>query len=401
MKMENQEQLIFDIISSDVNNYGTIKELEDQITEERKEMKTETLDITISELLNMYSNRKVIDIHPEFQRLFRWSMTQKTKLIESILLGIPIPPLFVAEDERTAWDVIDGVQRLSTIFEFLGVLRDDEEKIISPSILVGTEKLPSLEGKVWDNDHPPHKHRFSFQQGIGIANRFLNSKLKVIVVGNESNPKAKYDIFDRLNTGGSKLTHQEVRNCLAIMINREFYVWLRNLSMNPDFMSCLPISQKAKNEQNNLEYVLRFVVYRHIKKDEYSFTDDIHEVLTKKMRDICSENSLDLIKEKEIFDKTFELLNNALGESAFKKYYNEEQRFKGQVMLSSFEIIAIGIAENLDKIINMDIPTEYILTKVTDLYDSSDYSEAQKTISGRAVTRFTTLTDLGKKYFSY
>lgn len=401
MHMEEHGQLAFDINSKDVNNFGTIKELEDQIINERKEVKTEGLDVTISELANMYSERRVIDIHPEFQRLFRWTITQKTKLIESILLGIPIPPLFVAEDVRTAWDVIDGVQRLSTIFEFLGVLRDDQEEVIKPSVLVGTEKLPTLEGKVWDNKHEELRHRFSFQDGIGIANRFLNSKLKIIVVGNESNPNAKYDIFDRLNTGGSKLTPQEIRNALAIMINSDFYTWLRKLSINPEFVKCLPISQKALNEQKDLEYVLRFVVYRHINSAEYSFTDDIHEVLTKKMRDICSENNLDLAVEKEVFDKTFSLLYNSLKDQSFKKYYSKEKRFKGQVMLSSFEIIAIGIAENLERITNLPNPMEYIEEKVTTLYDSDEYKEVQNNISGRAVSRFTTLVELGRKYFSY
>ncbi|WP_280149094.1 GmrSD restriction endonuclease domain-containing protein [Bacillus safensis] len=395
------DQLSFDIEAVEVNNYGTIKELEDQISIERKEIKTESLDITISELANMYSERKVIDVHPEFQRLFRWKMNQKTKLIESILLGIPIPPLFVAEDERAAWDVIDGVQRLSTIFEFMGILRDDLENIVPASVLVGTEKLPTLEGKVWDNKYPEHRHRFSFQDGVGIANRFLNSKLKVIVVGNESNPNAKYDIFDRLNTGGSKLTQQEIRNALSIMINRDFYQWLRERSLNPDFMICLPLSEKALYEQTDLEYVLRFIVYRHINSNEYSNTDDIHDLLTRKMRDICSHNNIDLSKEQQIFDKTFELLRNSLSESAFKKYYNKESRFKGQVMLSSFEIIAIGVAENLEKITRMENPREYIATKVKNLYDSIEYKEIQNIISGRAVTRFKTLTELGKNYFSY
>ncbi|OTY56515.1 hypothetical protein BK748_15365 [Bacillus thuringiensis serovar graciosensis] len=384
----------------DITNVGTVKDLEDQISEERKELKTETKDVTISELMNMYAVRNVLDIHPEFQRLFRWSMKQKTKLIESIILGIPIPPLFVAEDENAAWDVIDGVQRLSTIFEFLGVLRDEDEELVEPSVLVGTEKLKALEGKVWNNKHPKHTHRFSFEQGKSLANKFLGATLKVIVVGNESNPKAKYDIFDRLNTGGSKLTEQEVRNCLAIMINRNFYTWLRTLSLNPTFVSTLPISDNLVKKQRDIEYVLRFMIYRNIDQLEYSLTDDIHDVLTEKMQDLCLEDSLDYMREKEIFDKTFELLNEALEGNAFKKYFKEEERFKGAVSLSSFEIIAIGIAENLNYITSLDNPIEYIADKVKELYSSEEYNSIQNVISGRAVTRFTILTELGKKYFA-
>ncbi|PDY52291.1 GmrSD restriction endonuclease domain-containing protein [Bacillus toyonensis] len=396
--MENQ--LALELESDNIKNKGTIKDLEDQIKEGRAEVKADEIDMTISELANMYSGRKVIDIHPEFQRLFRWTMAQKSKLIESILLGIPIPPLFVAEDMESAWDVIDGVQRLSTIFEFLGILRDEEEKLVEPSILVGTEKLKALEGKVWDKSFPGFEHRFSFQDGTGLQNKFLYSKLKIIRVSNESNPNAKYDIFDRLNTGGSKLTHQEVRNCLAIMINREFYAWLRKLSLNPDFIACAQISEKALSEQADLEYVLRFIVYRHITKEEYSSTDDINEVLTKKMKEFCLKDNLDFVKEKEIFDKTFALLLTSLGKNSFKKYFSNEERFKGQMMLSSFEIIAIGIANNIERISNLPDPSSYIEAKVKALYDSTEYKVVQKIISGRAVTRFSTLIELGTNYFS-
>jgi len=395
-----EDQLIFDFANSKIKNHGTLKDLDDQIKKGRAAVKTDEIDMTISELANMYSVRNVIDIHPEFQRLFRWSIAQKSKLIESILLGIPIPPLFVAEDDESAWDVIDGVQRLSTIFEFLGLLKDENNKLVEPSVLVGTDKLPSLEGKVWDKTFPGFEHRFSFQDGMGLLNKFLYSKLKIIRVSNESNPNAKYDIFDRLNTGGSKLTHQEVRNCLAIMINRDFYVWLRKLSLNPDFMGCTPISEKASNEQADLEYVLRFVVYRNINHEEYSSTDDINEVLTSKMREFCLEENLDLVKEKEIFDKTFKLLQNSLEKNSFRKYFNDEKRFKGQTMLSSFEIIAIGIANNIERISNLEDPLSYIETKVKELYTSPEYTKAQRIISGRAVTRFSTLTEIGTKYFS-
>ncbi|EEL31277.1 hypothetical protein bcere0019_55900 [Bacillus cereus Rock3-28] len=219
-------------------------------------------------------------------------------------------------------------------------------------------------------------------------------------MGNESNPKAKYDIFDRLNTGGSKLTEQEVRNCLAIMINRNFYTWLRTLSLNPTFVSTLPISDNLVKKQRDIEYVLRFMIYRNIDQSEYSLTDDIHDVLTEKMQDLCLEDSLDYVREKEIFDKTFELLNEALEGNAFKKYFKEEERFKGAVSLSSFEIIAIGIAENLNYITSLDNPIEYIADKVKELYSSEEYNSIQNVISGRAVTRFTILTELGKKYFA-
>lgn len=77
------------------------------------------MDISFGELINMYKAGELV-IRPEYQRLFRWTRTQKTALIESILLGIPVPPVFVAEDGNGIWELVDGLQRVSTIVSFLG-----------------------------------------------------------------------------------------------------------------------------------------------------------------------------------------------------------------------------------------------------------------------------------------
>ncbi|NFH45691.1 DUF262 domain-containing protein [Clostridium sporogenes] len=376
----------------------TTSELEGKIKTERRKIKIKEVDIMISQLKEMYYDRKAIDVHPEFQRVFRWSEKQKSRFIESILLGIPIPPIFVAEDNDLNWDVIDGVQRLSTIFEFLGILKNDEEKLIKPTILTGTKSLEELEGKVWNKGI--YEHRFSFAESKYLTNAFLNATLKIIKVDSESDSKVKYDIFDRLNTGGSRLSEQEIRNCLAIMLNRDFYFWLRRLSYNPDFRVCMPLSDKAIKEQDDLEYVLRFMVYRNIQKDKISSSDDIGDVLTEEMRTFCIEKTLDYKKEKEIFDKTFELLANALGENVFKKYHKDD-KFKGSVNVSNFEIIAIGVANNLYEILQLDSPIEYLIGKIKNLYTNQDYIELQnrKIASQRAVTRFCKLTGFGTKYF--
>ena len=86
--------------------------------------------MSIGELANLYRDEE-IDVHPEFQRLYRWSDYQKTKLIESVMLNIPIPQIYVSQNEEGVWDVIDGVQRLSTIFQFMGILKDDEGEKLS------------------------------------------------------------------------------------------------------------------------------------------------------------------------------------------------------------------------------------------------------------------------------
>jgi hypothetical protein len=89
-------------------------------------------------------------LHPDFQRFFRWDEEQKSRLIESVLLGIPLPSVFVFQRKDGVWDVIDGVQRLSTIFQFLGILEDSSEKLVTPLRLQSTRYLPSLKDKAWE-----------------------------------------------------------------------------------------------------------------------------------------------------------------------------------------------------------------------------------------------------------
>src|SRR3712207_4411330 len=110
--------------------------------------------MSIGELLNLYKESE-LDIHPEFQRVFRWFPEQKSRLIESLLLGIPLPPIYVATNEVGTWEVIDGVQRLSTIFEFMGELvgpatEDAQENTKKPElILSATKHLPELENSTY------------------------------------------------------------------------------------------------------------------------------------------------------------------------------------------------------------------------------------------------------------
>ena len=118
--------------------------LNEEIDSMRKEIRTDGYGMSIGEWISLYENKE-IDIHPEFQRFYRWTEIQKSNLIESILLGIPIPPIFVSQRKDGIWDVIDGLQRLSTLYQFVGILRDENENNIEPLKLEKTKYLPSLE----------------------------------------------------------------------------------------------------------------------------------------------------------------------------------------------------------------------------------------------------------------
>src|SRR5215472_7086781 len=100
--------------------------LQEEIDKTRAEIRSDGYGVSIGEWISIYEKGE-LDIHPEFQRFFRWSLRQKSRLIESLLLGIPVPQIFVAQRADGIWDVVDGLQRLSTIFELAGILKDEKD----------------------------------------------------------------------------------------------------------------------------------------------------------------------------------------------------------------------------------------------------------------------------------
>jgi uncharacterized protein with ParB-like and HNH nuclease domain len=349
--------------------------LEQEIVAKKNEISTDGYPMSIGEIANLYRDRE-IDIHPEFQRFFRWSILQKTKLIESILLGIPIPSVFVSQREDGVWDVVDGLQRLSTIFEFMGILRDEDDNLLPPSQLVKTDYLPSLENKFWENDDTPN----SFTSAQRIA--FKREKLDLKIVKKESGENVKYELFQRLNTLGSKLSDQEVRNCLLVMINKDFYNWLRELSLNEDFLNVLSLPERMIDEQYNMELALRFIIFRHIDVTEIKTTQDLGAFITDKMIEYTEPDVLNLDEEKDIFDRTFNFLNTSTAESTFKRYNETKDRFEGKFLLSAFEAIGVGTGMNITTL-ESKTPEEFT-DRVKEIWNNDLFTS--KTGSGVNVT---------------
>jgi hypothetical protein len=104
-----------------------IMSLIEEIKKESQEIATDSYFMSIGDLVSLYKEGE-INIRPEFQRYFRWTTTQKYRLIESVLLGIPIPQIFVQQNDNGKWELIDGLQRVSTFLELMGELKDDQGK---------------------------------------------------------------------------------------------------------------------------------------------------------------------------------------------------------------------------------------------------------------------------------
>ena len=303
----------------------------DQVEEKRKEIFTDSYPMSIGELVNLYKDCD-LEINPAFQRFFRWTDLQKTRLIESILLGIPIPSIFVAQRDDGVWDLVDGLQRTSTILNFMSELKDCEGKIVKPLTLSGTEYLPLLDQVVWKEG----KHELD----PALKRLFKREKIEIKIIKKESDASTKFELFQRLNTGGTQLSDQEVRNCLLIMLNEDFYKILVDLSKDQNFNETISITDRLYEERYEMELVLRLLSLANSSEDELKKIPDVSEFLTEKIK-VFAESGMDWKNEKIILSKVFKILNDTLSDNAFKRKAADD--FKGGFQLTIFEVIATGV----------------------------------------------------------
>lgn len=366
--------------------------LQFEIDKKRQEIRSDSYSMSIGEWISLYEQGDV-EIHPEFQRFFRWSDYQKTSLIESILLGIPLPPIFVSQREDGVWDVVDGLQRLSTIYQFVGILKDEHGQLLSPLVLEETKYLPSLLGKKWeDKNNSENPDAFTQTQRLLIK----RSKIDINILQKESDPSAKYELFQRLNTGGSLATAQEIRNCILVSLNPELYRWMRELSDNEQFQQCLGLNDKSLEEQYDLEIVSRFLVLRTIAEKDLQGIIDIETFITDKVREISQNQHYNLTEEKLAFERTFDILAEHMGSDSFKKYNSNTEKFNRGFMLAPFEAVALGIAYNYRDYIH---PYPNIKSKIIEMWSNPEYTSA----FGRgkdARMRLPKLIPLGRKLFA-
>lgn len=311
--------------------------LEEQIIKRAREIHTDGYPMSIGEVMSMYRDGD-IDIHPEFQRIFRWAPEQKSLLIESILLGIPIPPIFVSQRLDGVWDVIDGVQRLSTILEFVGLYRDENGALRELSELQKTDYLPDLQDYRWEVGD----RTFS-----DVMQRdFKRAKLEFRIIAKQSDANAKYDLFQRLNSG-TQLSPQEVRNCLLVMLNLEMFNTVVELAENPAFVTTVPLSETKESQAYRQELVLRFFLRLSYSGSQTELGQEFGNYLTEWMRSTAASfGSPDSPINCSLFERTFKLLSRLMGDDTFRRY--DGNRHLGPFSIACFEFVTAGVGAHLD-----------------------------------------------------
>jgi uncharacterized protein with ParB-like and HNH nuclease domain len=203
-------------------------------------------DMTVRQLVDMVEGGE-IEIAPEYQRHFVWDTDRESELIESIYLGIPVPSLYMAANQDGTWEVVDGVQRLSTLAHFCGsakllaIIQRKESLNIT-----NLKKLTKLNGKTFDS--LPKAVQLNFQL----------RPVRVTTLNDKSDFSVRYDLFERLNTGGVKLHAQEIRNCV---FRGEFRNLLKELSADRHFLKVVKLSENEQQSAIYEECVLRFFAF--------------------------------------------------------------------------------------------------------------------------------------------
>lgn len=319
-------------------------------------------------------NDNDIDLSPDFQRDYVWGVQQKIRLIESILLGIPLPAFYFNQEITGSYQIVDGVQRLSTISSFM-----NNEYQLSANHL---EYLKNLHGKKFLDLEPLE------------LRRFRSTQIVVHVIEPSTPDGIKYDIFSRVNTLGSPLKPQEIRHAMSSPQAREF---LKKLVENQDFDRATGYNF-WRNEDSKLirdsgrmtdqELALRFCAFTSSSIDDYRVFDSLDRFLIDFTRRLDGKNSeetsLSAIDEdeklilKEFF--TLAMINShiVLGDNAFRRI--EPGKRKGPLNRAIFESQSIALARYPTRLIQQNaVPLQNIFLE---LFNDNEYLKSVTVSTG-------------------
>lgn len=356
--------------------------LEDILDKARQNVKTDSYPMSLGELASMYENGEIV-LRPEYQRYFRWEPEQKSKLVESILIGLPLPSIFLAQDENGNWEVVDGMQRLSTIFDFMGILKPETTKSeYYKSFKKLTDELfylSEFEGKKWSD----------FTRRIQLD--FKRTKVQLTILLRETDLEAKFELFQRLNSGGTQISGQELRNAIMAGSKPQLLKWFEKLAAYQPFVNVCGLADRDLSVRMDVELVLRFIVFLSPEIANLPKSKSVDVFLTSALRKILDSSTFDTASQERLFKATFDNINASWGDNALR--YKGKPGM-GKFSISFFEAVALGIAQNVSALPNAKVLKERI-AKI-----GSDPVFVAASGSGKnAQRRIPELVKLGGTYF--
>lgn len=305
--------------------------IKEQIDKNRRTVSFDSYDITVRQLYDMICD-EMIDIAPEYQRHFVWDEVRQSQLIESLFLGIPIPSLFMATNKDSTWEVIDGLQRLTTIINYIGS-KDVIEKVNPNCVKLRIASLDKIDGL---------NNTFYEELPKSMQTMFQTRPVRVTVLNDKSDFGLRYDLFERLNTGGVILHPQEIRNCVYI---GDFNDFLKECATHEGFRKVVKTTKTAERQGSFEELVLKFFAY-HEKRNDFvhGVKDFLNEYMAEKTISFKDKKTL-----RKLFDSTFDFLAANLPDGIVRG------NRKNVTPLVLFEAISIGVADAIGSGIKINI----------------------------------------------
>lgn len=299
-----------------------------------KQIRITTKNFTVREVYSQITTDPTeLDLAPDFQRSFVWGESQQIRLIESILLGIPLPAFYFNQDSQGAFQVIDGVQRLTTVKLFMS-----NALTLNDGCL---EYLKDLKGLKYETLEAP------------VRRRFAGTQIVAHVIEPQTPDEVKYDIFNRVNTGGTPLTAQEIRHCMSKGRSREL---LRKLvesdsfdkATGRTFWSKNPEGQRIRDNKRmaDREMALRFCAFRKTPVEEYAKAVSLDSFLLEFTRNIDRNDitDLELADLQASFERSMQNCAGVLGTGAFRLWAPNASR-RGPINRAIFESQALALAD--------------------------------------------------------
>lgn len=316
----------------------------------QRELVTSVVDYNLSTLTDLI-NDKNIDLSPKYQRRNRWDDTRKSLLIESFLINVPVPPVFLNEDNYGEYSIIDGKQRLTAIHDFL-----------SGSLLLrGLTVFSEI------NDKKIHELPSKLQSVIRTR-----PTLRAVIILRQSDDDVKFEVFRRLNTGGVKLNAQEVRNSVN---TGQFNDLLLNLSERREFHRLLGIKRKSDSkiyqEMNDVELVLRYFAFRDYWREFEGGITRRLDTYMKNNRHMPEQERQDAEKE---FMQTLAIVDAVWGENAFRRWNPERDKWRNLILASLFD--AQMIASKGIELERVREKRDEIIAKFQQLFENDDFQKS-------------------------
>jgi Protein of unknown function DUF262 len=316
------------------------------------------------ELLLKRINEEALDLAPDFQRHANvWKEDAQSRLIESIIIRIPIPAFYIDATNEEKWLVVDGLQRLFALKRFIL----DKELRLS-----GLEYLTNLEGKTYDQIDRRYQRRLE------------ETQLTIYLIDKGTPPEIKYNIFKRINTGGLALSPQELRHALNPGKGTKF---LTKLAASPEFQQVVQLGNDRKMRMDDREFILGFLAFSLTPYQKYA--DNRDTFLTKALSKINQLSEAELNNIENSFQITMVNAWNIFGEYAFRKVSNSQKR-KFPVNKALFESWSVSLSRLNDTQIQILINNKQKLITIFKKYIDSDkdFLESISQAAGKVQHRF-------------